>query len=210
VLKGSYDGTTWTVVDERTGEVFPWRRQTRPFKVSRPGRYTYYRLDVTQNTGDPTTALAEVELLAKPDSPCTATVSGQHSGDLVVADGVVCLAAGSTVTGAVTVRPGASLYAIDATVNGSLAAAGAGAVVLVHTTVGGALAITGRTDEVSLEDTTVGGPVALSNNIGGLPALVSFDRIGGPLACAGNSPPPVNNGLPNTVNGPRAGQCATL
>jgi predicted alpha-1,2-mannosidase len=214
VLKGSYDDTQWTVVDERANEAFPWRRQTRPFKVTRPGRYTYYRLEVTQNTGDPATALAEFELLAKPDPPCTTTVSGQHTGDLVVSDGVVCLAAGSTVTGAVSVRPGASLYAFDATVKGSLAAAGAGAVVLVHTTVGGAVAITGRTDEVSLEDTTVGGPVAVvSNSVGGgggPAALVSFDRIGGPLACAANSPPPVNNGLPNTVNGPRAGQCATL
>jgi hypothetical protein len=66
VLKGSTDGKAWTVLDERKQEAFPWRRYTRPFKVARPGRYAYYRLEVTANSGEPTTALAEVELLARP------------------------------------------------------------------------------------------------------------------------------------------------
>jgi hypothetical protein len=66
VLKGSRDGRAWTVVDERRGESFPWRRYTRPFKVARPGPYARYRLEVTANSGEPTTSLAEVELLARP------------------------------------------------------------------------------------------------------------------------------------------------
>ena len=65
-LRGSSDGTSWTVLDAREAETFRWRLQTRPFKVGRPGPYTHYRLDVTGNTGEPETALAEIELLARP------------------------------------------------------------------------------------------------------------------------------------------------
>jgi predicted alpha-1,2-mannosidase len=65
VLKGSQDGRSWTVLDERSGEAFAWRRYTRPFKVARPGRYGYYRLEVTASSGGPTTSLAEIELLSK-------------------------------------------------------------------------------------------------------------------------------------------------
>ncbi|MET0496004.1 MAG: GH92 family glycosyl hydrolase, partial [Actinoplanes sp.] len=37
-LRGSYDGTTWTTIDERTDQTFDWRLQTRPFKINTPGR----------------------------------------------------------------------------------------------------------------------------------------------------------------------------
>src|SRR5205823_954889 len=185
VLKGSYDGTTWTTVDERVNQTFPWRLQTRVFAVRNPGRFSQYRLEVTRNTGDTATTLAEVELLAKPDPPCTATVSGQHSGPLTVSSGVTCLASGATVTGPVVVRPGASLYGFDATIGGPVAAAGAAAVVLVHSTVAGPVAVTGTTGELSLENSTVGGPVSLVTNTGpaDTPPLLAADRIHGPLSC---------------------------
>lgn len=64
VLEGSNNGTTWTVVDERAGEEFRWRRQTRPFLVADPGEYGHYRLTVTASTGDGALTLTEVELLA--------------------------------------------------------------------------------------------------------------------------------------------------
>lgn len=64
-LRGSTDGKHWTVLDDRSGEKFTWRSQTRPFGVAHPGSYTHYRLDVTASTGD-TVTLAEVELLAQP------------------------------------------------------------------------------------------------------------------------------------------------
>ena len=64
-LSGSADGTSWTVLDERTRQTFRWRRQTRPFRVASPGRYTHYRLDITENTGAPTMTLAQLELLAR-------------------------------------------------------------------------------------------------------------------------------------------------
>ncbi|WP_218566509.1 GH92 family glycosyl hydrolase [Vallicoccus soli] len=62
-LEGSNDGETWTTLDSRTGEAFPWRLQTRAFEVDRPGVYRDYRLAMVGAEGG-TTALAEVELLA--------------------------------------------------------------------------------------------------------------------------------------------------
>lgn len=63
VLEGSADGNTWRKLDERTGETFAWRLQTRPFKIEKPGTYRHYRLRVTGNGGAADTVLAEVELL---------------------------------------------------------------------------------------------------------------------------------------------------
>jgi hypothetical protein len=37
VVKGSNDGTSWDVLDERGGETFKWHPQTRPFKLAHPG-----------------------------------------------------------------------------------------------------------------------------------------------------------------------------
>jgi hypothetical protein len=40
--------------------------------------------------------------------------------------------------------------------------------------------------------------------------VVSDNRITGGLACADNQPSPVDHGTPNSVTGPRTGQCADL
>jgi predicted alpha-1,2-mannosidase len=63
VVQGSNDGTTWKVLDQRQGETFKWRSQTRAFKLTRPGTYVYYRIEVTENGGSASTTLAEIELL---------------------------------------------------------------------------------------------------------------------------------------------------
>jgi predicted alpha-1,2-mannosidase len=63
VLKGSNDGDKWTVLDKRTNETFNWRLYTRPFEIEHPGKYSYYKLEITDNNGDSSTSLAEVELL---------------------------------------------------------------------------------------------------------------------------------------------------
>ncbi|HEY6738954.1 MAG TPA: GH92 family glycosyl hydrolase, partial [Actinopolymorphaceae bacterium] len=69
ILEGSRDGAKWTTLDERQGVTFAWRRQTRPFAVSRPGRFSYYRLtfatpDGGSGAGDAVT-VSEIELLAR-------------------------------------------------------------------------------------------------------------------------------------------------
>ncbi|WP_433161287.1 GH92 family glycosyl hydrolase [Kribbella sp. CA-247076] len=57
-LEGSLDGTTWTTLDERTNETFPWRRQTRPFTIPTPSQHRHYRLTFTS-----VPTLTQVELL---------------------------------------------------------------------------------------------------------------------------------------------------
>jgi hypothetical protein len=62
-LQGSTDGTHWTTLDSRSGQVFSDRLQTRPFEIAHPGAYSSYRLVVSANAGGSSTSLAEVELL---------------------------------------------------------------------------------------------------------------------------------------------------
>ncbi|MEC3976848.1 GH92 family glycosyl hydrolase [Amycolatopsis sp. H20-H5] len=64
VLEGSDDGDRWTSLDERSGEVFPWRRQTRPFVLAEPATHARYRLRVTSPTSG-RVVLAQWEMLAR-------------------------------------------------------------------------------------------------------------------------------------------------
>ncbi|WP_207782693.1 GH92 family glycosyl hydrolase [Phytoactinopolyspora limicola] len=76
VLLGSNDGESWTVVDERDNEEFPWRQQTRPFKLDRPHNYSHFRIEFTDE--GTATSLAEVELLTSNkvlESPISADVT---------------------------------------------------------------------------------------------------------------------------------------
>jgi predicted alpha-1,2-mannosidase len=59
VVKGSNDGRRWTVLDQRNGEAFKWRSQTRPFKLDRPSEFSRFRIEFGAAV-----RLAEVELLA--------------------------------------------------------------------------------------------------------------------------------------------------
>ncbi|MFC7579798.1 GH92 family glycosyl hydrolase [Schaalia naturae] len=64
ILSGSMDGgATWTELDSREAQSFPFGTQTRPFGVDAPAAYTSYRLEVT-SAGDKPLSLAEVELFA--------------------------------------------------------------------------------------------------------------------------------------------------
>jgi hypothetical protein len=63
-VEGSKDGgTTWRTLDTRTDQSFPWRVQTRPFRLADTGTYTSYRLVVTATKGAAAPNLSEVELL---------------------------------------------------------------------------------------------------------------------------------------------------
>ncbi|WP_422115208.1 GH92 family glycosyl hydrolase [Brachybacterium sp. UNK5269] len=61
-LEGSRDGQHWDLLDERAGQRFRWRRQTRPFEIASPRPCTHHRLVVLTSEGP--LRLAEVELLA--------------------------------------------------------------------------------------------------------------------------------------------------
>ncbi|RZQ65985.1 GH92 family glycosyl hydrolase [Amycolatopsis suaedae] len=66
VIEGSDDGTSWQPLDERTGQTFPWRRQTRPFLLPEPAAHRHYRLRITGGTRN-AISLAQWELLARQD-----------------------------------------------------------------------------------------------------------------------------------------------
>jgi len=65
-LKGSKDGNTWEVLDQRAGEIFVSRYMLREFRVSKPGEYAHYRLEVTKNHGSKQTQFAEWNLFEPP------------------------------------------------------------------------------------------------------------------------------------------------
>jgi hypothetical protein len=106
VLEGSDDGTTWTVLDARSGESFAWRRQTRPFEVKDPGAYRHYRLEFTKG-GDASTTLSEIELLSNrpvPANPLTATAqpADGRAGTTVPVQVTLANAGSSPLSGQVT------------------------------------------------------------------------------------------------------------
>ncbi|GAA0799262.1 GH92 family glycosyl hydrolase [Spirilliplanes yamanashiensis] len=201
-LEGSYDGATWATIDQRSAQAFPWRLQTRPFTIAKPGRYAHYRFTFTTDVN-----LAEVELLARPPAGCTTSISGDHRGSVTARSGSVCIAPGATVRGSVTVSGGASLVVTGATVTGAITATGASDVVVAGTTVSGPVTITGTTGTATVEASTVKGALTVVGNRG---PLVAANAITGILTCAGNTPPPTDNDLPNTVRGLPIGQCSRL
>jgi hypothetical protein len=64
-LQGSNNGTSWTTLDTRTGEVFPTRSLTRTFQVNNTQSFTYYRLNITKNAGNSNTQFNEWELFQR-------------------------------------------------------------------------------------------------------------------------------------------------
>jgi predicted alpha-1,2-mannosidase len=80
-LQGSADGQTWTDLDRRAGERFTARFQTKQYKAANTTAYPYYRLDITANSGDGLTQLAEWQLsngdqTPPPASDMKAVISG--------------------------------------------------------------------------------------------------------------------------------------
>ncbi|MFC5047006.1 basic secretory protein-like protein [Aquimarina hainanensis] len=67
VLQGSNNGRSWVVLDERNNQDFPNRREKRTFTVQDAGVYSYYRLTLTNNSGN-ILQLSEIELFGKETS----------------------------------------------------------------------------------------------------------------------------------------------
>ena len=82
-LLGSNDGQNWTVVDSRSGQSFSGRFTTNNYSVATPNAYTYYRLDITSNSGDWITQIAELTLDDSGTTPPPATVPEQVTSLLV-------------------------------------------------------------------------------------------------------------------------------
>nr|WP_221381696.1 ThuA domain-containing protein [Actinoplanes polyasparticus] len=61
-LQGSADGQQWSDVDRRTNQTFGDRFQIRRFDATTPGDHKFYRLNITANSGEPLTQLADLRL----------------------------------------------------------------------------------------------------------------------------------------------------
>ena len=165
---------------------------------------------VCVSSNDPDAPLVPVPVTVTVTEPgCDLTITGVHIGALIVRDGLTCLAHGAEVTGPVSVRSGGGLFASGASVVGPVMASAAGLVELRDTSLIGSLSVQDSTGPVRLTGNQVTGPVSLVGNTTGTePIVVSGNTIVGPLLCVANEPPPVDNGVPNTVTGGTFGQCA--
>lgn len=175
-------------------------------------------LKIAQNRGDTVFTFVlgnprhdlSVELV---DLACDRSVTGEHDGALAVTEGLTCLDC-AVVDGPVTVSGGA-LRVRDSVVVGPVRSTGADAVSFCGTELTGPVSVIGTAGLVQLGDAALGcaadvvlGPVSVSDNLSGV--RIGGNRIEGPLTCTGNHIPPTNDGVPNTVTGPRGDQCAEL
>ena len=68
-VQGSNDGTTWTTLDERSGESFTERGQTRAFDLDETSEpYLHYRLEITANQSGRLVQLADWEPISSLDA----------------------------------------------------------------------------------------------------------------------------------------------
>jgi hypothetical protein len=135
--------------------------------------------------------------------PC---LTGTNAGPLRVAAGeAICIGAGATHTGPVTVAPGGSLDVEGGRITGPVVANGAAAVRICGATITGPLTIGGSTGPIVVggegcDPNTVVGPVRVTDNIGGVE--VGGNTVVGLLRVTGNAAPVDAHG--NTVTGPVA------
>jgi hypothetical protein len=169
-----------------------------------------------------------------PSQSCIVTM---FHGPLTIGSGqAVCIGAGGRVLGPVTLKSGGALWVTGGAVIGRLSSNDALAIRLCGATILGGETIQGTTGAVMIGDPGLGcpgnwltGPVAVTHNTGGVELLhnsilgpvvvngntdtvteIGGNRIFGSLTCSGNSPSPTDGGSPNSVAGPRFGQCAGL
>jgi outer membrane protein OmpA-like peptidoglycan-associated protein len=62
-FEGSNDGSSWTVLDTRTGVTWGTAGETKSFTFSNSTAYTYYRLNVTANNGDTFLSVTELDFV---------------------------------------------------------------------------------------------------------------------------------------------------
>lgn len=136
----------------------------QPWEPREPGwgthRIEYRAIDAAGNIG----AAKAYRVTFEGTLACTTTISGTHQGNVVVKDGITCIAPGATVTGNVTVAAGGSLVATNARVTGAIMATNPATIEIVGATIGGAVRITGATERVTVFGSTTGAPIAITGS----------------------------------------------
>jgi hypothetical protein len=141
---------------------------------------------------------------------CTTTITGRHSGPLVVSSGVTCLD-DADIAGGVTVTTGGSLVTSGGSIRGGLTASGAAVIHLFGTELKGRSTIAGTTGELTAAGSTFNGSATLTDNmVADHGVILAANNFRGGLACTGNGPDIADYGAPNRVIGAPTGQCADL
>jgi len=152
-------------------------------------------------------------------------------GAVTVRPGAELLLTNSTITGSVSSDASPEIEICNSTIDESLLLNRPTGFMLVGFTtsgecggnkVRGNILITGSAAEsggVRLTGNSVTGQVIVTDNHANPASVlvpqdatidIGINQIRGSLVCAGNTPPPINGGLPNNVGGARTGQCTTL
>ncbi|GAA3451749.1 GH92 family glycosyl hydrolase [Dactylosporangium matsuzakiense] len=81
-VQGSNDGSQWTDLDRRTGQTFSGRFATNTYSFANTTAYSWYRLNVTANSGDSLVQLADWDISDGTDTrpPATPMVSVSGAG----------------------------------------------------------------------------------------------------------------------------------
>lgn len=82
-LQGSNDGESWTTLDERSGEAFTYRTNTKVYRVQEPGMFAHYRVVLNGSAGF---SLAEIELLGYDNEDHTMVVGLSPTLSLALPD----------------------------------------------------------------------------------------------------------------------------
>jgi hypothetical protein len=64
-FQGSYDGSTWSTLDTKTGQSFSGRNVTNSYAISNTTAYRYYRLNITANSGASDLQIDDLDLIGE-------------------------------------------------------------------------------------------------------------------------------------------------
>ena len=135
----------------------------------------------------------------------------------VKVEGNVSVAAGATldtesIDGSILANGAALIFIDSSSIDKNINAAGTTRVEVFGSLVDGNITVSGASFIAITGGNSVGGNVndSMNNTGAGNTNIISGNLIGGNLVCAGNTPPPTNNGSANTVSGNEVGQCAGL
>jgi hypothetical protein len=163
--------------------------------------------DVTLSAGS--TCLSNATVNGRVTIGAGAAVSistSRLNGGISATDGLTLTVCGSRVNGDIRVSGSAKFVLVgDAGDDGLPACAG--------NTLSGTTTIFGSRGQAEVSANTISDDLIVNNNSGTPPDLestqseIEANTIGGDLFCTGNTPPPTNDGRPNTITGQGFGQC---
>ena len=142
---------------------------------------------------------------------CTTTITGNHSGALVVPAGSILCLSDAHQSGSIIVQRGGGLSVENSTISGSVTAYSPRVFRMCGSTTGGSVSVSGATGFVMVGDpgddacasNTIGGALILQNNHHGLDAI--GNTVKGAVTVSGNSgvgPFPSDTGPEVSGNGP--------